>query len=103
MIIKFKTYESINEDEPELGDYVICKESHEHEIVVQNFLSQNIGKIVEMNKGYKYIVKYKNIPNDTKKYFIYQGTRGMDRNEIKYWSKDKEELESILNANKYNL
>jgi len=111
-----KTYENINEDAPQVDDYVICEEySDERELDI--FLANNIGKIVDIEKntyfaGIKdiiYWVKYdSNIGEELETSFNFgkymeKNTRPFDKKEIKYWSKNKEELEHIISANKYNL
>jgi len=69
MITQFKIYEVLNQGEPKVGDYVICcEEPHKGYIVffdedgtlgsyVDDFLSRNIGKIIEINSEKFYPVK----------------------------------------------
>ena len=109
MITKFKIYEAINQGKPEVGDYVICDDILA-EGPVKNFILNNIGKYITYNKNthYSYIIEYDNIPNDIiqkfkKNAFHGDNCKRMGIDEIKYWSKDKEELEEILAENKYNL
>ena len=105
-----KTYETLNESlDPEIGDYVICKEEGAFNSIF-DFTSNNIGKFVEFEEvDYShahYIIAYENVPKKIADYFINGSInrgRRMYRHEIKYWSKDKKELEIILTANKYNL
>jgi hypothetical protein len=104
-----KTFE-LDKNEPEVGDYVICEESKYPNI--KKFISTNIGKIIyyiddtesigyKLYKNYRYIVKYNNMP---KKFDSFNNkTRRMKRDEIIHWSKNKEDLEIILNSKKYNL
>ena len=114
MITKFNLI--VNEGKPEVGDYVICEEIPQSTpkflyAEVIDFLKNNIGKI----KGYdvdtdyegegKYIVVYNNIPLKLVTYFMYANGKGrrMFEEDIKYWRKNREELETILAATKYNI
>ena len=112
-----KLYEKYNKS-PKLGDYVICYESEldrdddEDDKRCKDFLSKNIGIIVKVDykKGssnFDYLVQYFNIPENLYIYFKFKetlkGCRAMYKNEIVEWSKDKEDMEAILNAKKYNL
>ena len=103
MITKFKLFGSINEGEPKVGDYVICEESVSGE-VVKEFISNNIGIFSKSihDETFKYSIEYENIPDNIYGAFTNK-CRRMSRQEIKYWSKDKEELEILLVTNKYNL
>jgi len=99
-------------DEPQIGDYVICEEDPSYSGLSQ-FISTKIGKIIGFSKnGYYHIVQYQNIPELLKFYFTYQDFDNLKRyyncvpmltENIKYWSKNKKDLEAILAANKYNL
>ena len=108
--------------EPETGDYVICKEkSLIKDVDVCDFISNNIGRIFHyinndeldeysVSKDYRYIIKYDNVPANINKYFRGmegfkqpEKSRRMSRDEIIYWSKNREDLEAILDAKKYNL
>jgi len=125
-----KTYEKLDKDQPKIGDYVICKELetnnvlNDAEISIVNFISKNIGEIVDFRTddnmtqeyievAYKYniFVQYENIPDELYDDFAYHKKfdkcRIFNINEIIHWSKNKEELEEILEfdstVNKYNL
>jgi hypothetical protein len=132
MITRFKIFES-NEEPIEIGDYVICSESpSDTRIVLKHkvwfdFLQNNIGQVIRIEKiGYNktnligspnynpelcYYITYENIPQKYKSWFQFH--EEMDRkfydcrpfaeNEIAHWSKNKEELETILSAKNYNL
>jgi hypothetical protein len=89
MITKFKIYETINSEEPQIGDYVLM-----------NYFENDIGQIVDIVKAglgmitiNKYVINFDNAGLKTN--FI--------KNHIKYWSSNREDLELILNARKYNL
>lgn len=102
-----KSYENILNNNIQIGDYVYCNEKTEG--VPEDalfFINNNIGKVVQINKGYDYTVKYYNIPENIKRYFIrfnVEDCRGFDYNEIIYHSKNKQELKAIISQNKYNL
>jgi len=118
MIKNFKIFENINQGEPEVGDYIIVYEQFEDE------LNSNIGELIkifskntddyknsdyDVRYDYPYIVKFDNL---SKKLQSDKGlwntdfpshTRIYSRKEIKYWSKDKEDLQKILDAQKFGL
>lgn len=108
-----KTYENL-EDELELYDYVICEEvvNFSDDIDAVDFVNSHIGQLVYINYNYNfcYKVAFDNIPieldNKFNIHFIMDKAymiRPMERSEIKYWSKNKEDLEHIITAKKYNL
>ncbi len=90
MITKFKIFENINESEPKIGDYVICKTRSTDTIEFKKYVDNNIGKIVDNYLAY-YYVKFKE-----KTYIFTIGN-------ILYWAKNKEDIEVLIQANKYNL
>lgn len=114
--------EKHNDSKPKVGDWCICKENLsltiEEEVEVDNFLNTNVGEIIAIRND-DYLVKYTNIPKSLISWFTFFwkgvekmkytmpvdgiGCRRMNISEIKYWNKDKEELEIMINANKYNL
>jgi len=114
-----KTYETLNESlDPEIGDFVICKENIKNNSVAE-FTSNNIGKLVDIDEvdysAAHYIVGYKDVPEKYNDYFRI-GTpltelnkeskrlyRRMHRDEIIYWSPNKEDCKAYLAAKKYNL
>ena len=105
MITKFKLFELLGEDVfPEIGNYVIMDGA-----MISLFINNNIGQIVDIIKEIKndlpytsLVVKYDNIPVKIDYCFI-DNCRIFHINQITYMSKDKEELETILQAAKYNL
>lgn len=108
-IKKFETHENINKD-PKIGDYVIIKTTHKKEIY--NFITSNIGKIVNANLPLDEVtVKYNNVPPELKQHFILNTGRYGDQyyvrmfpiSYIKYISKNEEELQLKLDTQKYNL
>ena len=111
-----KIYEEINKKKPEIGDFVICEEDEKmcDDITVKSFLSENIGRIVRyrdisdiFNSEFTYVVKYKNVPENKKDFFVASPNigycRSMSETEIKFWSKNKKEVEAYLAGNKYNI
>lgn len=124
MITKFKIFESINEGRPQIGDYVICDVSEQYSssdklffatIEAIDFISKNIGYIWKIPDHQNYLVKYFNIPEDLEKFIFhysdyrdYEGPKKgnsilVDIENIKHWSKNKEELITLLEIDKYNL
>jgi len=132
MITKYKIFESVNNDKPKIGDYVIVDPRYRSDFTNGNlvkFLSENIGRVksdyfedIYNNDGSSYKiepvfeVEYDDVPTTkgVRKYFVktpYYGKASTDRyylnsvemKFIQYWSESKEELELILQANKYNL
>jgi len=104
-----KTYEEIDYG-PEVGDYVVCKDNlliDDRDYNYINFLANNIGKLDSIKIGAKklyYFVTYENVPdNIDKDYFVKGYTISIDRKEIVFYSKNMENCETYLAANKYNL
>lgn len=82
-------------DLPEIGDYVIL----DHEWFYENKIGKVlniINKKLEFN-GYK-TKYYIRIILENRKHYV-----EVDKKDIKYWSKNKEDLETILIQQKYNL
>ena len=113
MITKFKIYEAINQGKPKVGDYVILNysETNTNDIKKSLFIDNSVGKIFRKEEEFFY-VRYYNIPEEILKDFKYSdysdGIRVgnsvfIHTDDILYWSEDKEELEVILTAKKYNL
>lgn len=113
MITNFKIFENINKGEPEIGDYVICEEKiGSISQFIKDFVNSNIGKIMailDKPSVYDFWIHY-DIPDDEKFKLFYSSNeevpsswRKMKRNEIKYWSRNKEDLEPILAGTKYNI
>jgi len=103
-VLKF--YERLNENTPEVGDYVIVDRQKEYrgDNDIYSFTSNNIGKIFSYgdNINYPYSVEFSDIPYNIKNNF-YENRRNYRDYEILYCSKDKEELYKILQAKKFNL
>lgn len=88
MIIKFKLFETINQGEPEKGNYVIIDTYKDNNTIC-------IGRIFHYDGTYFYV-----------KYTLPDGHTFNDiflRDKIIKWAKNKKELIPFLQANKYNL
>lgn len=107
-----KIYEEIyeNQNEPKLGDYVICKwtsadDSHEANVFVENKIGK-ISKIREINNTTKsYIVEYDNIPDELE-FYTYQKNGSwftFKRKDLLKWSRSKDELQMYIDSKKYNI
>jgi hypothetical protein len=97
-----KYFESVNDGEPKVGDYVIV--DRKTELDVYDFTSNNIGyyeQSVNSNRM-TYHIRFNNVPEELEKKFTYN-CRNYSREDIKYWSKNKKELEIILSTIKYNI
>jgi hypothetical protein len=104
MITKFRIFEN-NEDKPKVGDYVLCdisKYSNDKELI--NFIKDNVGEIISYDKVTFYLVKYYNIPKELDDwYFGIGGVRHFTEEDILLYASTKEELETKIKANKFNL
>lgn len=99
--------------EPQLGDYVICSTSY-GPTAIDDFMKNNIGQIQDerylgnnqeiIDKvKYTYVVTFENVPWHLTPYFHNKSKRIMSLDEIIYFSPDKQKLEAILTAKKYNI
>ena len=82
--------------EPQINDFVI--------IEYKNEIIYNIGKITIFvkNSSFQYFVEF----DEDFNYYEYgldDSSLAIAREEIKYWSKNREELEQILLNNKFNI
>ena len=107
MITKFKIYEEINLNEPEIGDYVIAKFSRADDDHPLNlFVTKNIGLITDKTyyqQRIQYTVKFDDIPKELYFYSTNHSTLRFYRQDLLQCSKNKEDLEKILIANKFNI
>lgn len=98
--MKIKRFnESLNEGEPEVGDYVIAYNYfYEKNSIYDIYINNNIGKFISISDDGQYLVEYQNFPG-------WKGSESIQRRyvKIKYWSKDKKDLETILNTDKFNI
>jgi len=104
-ILKFN--ENSNKNEPKVGDYVICYYSDND--VVNDTINNKIGIIVKINydNNYPFKVKYNISYRDrsiTREFKLKNSNSfEFNRSEIIHFSEDKDELEIILNSNKFNI
>ncbi len=106
MITKFKIFENINEGKPEIDDYVLL-DYRKYRNDMTNFLSSNIGKIIFIDDNFC-ILEFYDVPDSINYRFEYNKINNTYKktikpNKISYWSKNREDLEEILIAKKYNL
>jgi hypothetical protein len=115
MITKFKLYENLKL--PKMDDYVICESNEWLRMVPLNpdmvfefheYIHSHIGKIIsedfhtnsfESEENFRYLLQY----DDGILKFLGRRKIWISNKYIKYWSKNKEELEAVLQAKKYNL
>lgn len=116
MITKFRLYENL--ELPKVGDYVICESNEwlkklplkpENVMEFHDYIHNQIGKIIsedthansfESEENFRYLLHY---DDDGILPFLGRHRFWISKKYIKYWSKNKEELDTILQANKYNL
>jgi hypothetical protein len=117
----FKNNDLTNRKYPNVGEYVILQFTHtwddgainidNNKEILLEWLESDIGQVLEIKKNRNnnikaYNIKY-NVPEHIQRYlrqhdntsfvyFVYEDN-------IKFWSNNKEELEAIINSNKYNL
>jgi len=100
MIKNFILFEKLNQGEPKVGHYVICEDINDDLFPdLENYLSANIGIIKTIMGKITFLVEYKNSSLS----FFTNDLRPFLREEIKYWSKDKEDLLPFLDAKKFGL
>jgi hypothetical protein len=115
MITKFKIYEVYKEPknwytegEPRLNDYVILNINW-YSAELNYFLNNCIGQICKLKKDTKnpdhiqYQIIYENVPEKFKKTYLQHNRFYVYKAQINDFSSNKEDLEAILAANKYNL
>jgi hypothetical protein len=108
-------------DEPRVGDYVLCERDNSNNHMgtaklCSDFIENNIGLIINHLKSKisdseeVFRVKYENVPEKLKGGWFFHSKELINcyyyitkKHEIKHWSKNREDLETILSANKYNL
>jgi len=113
----------MNENKIDVDDYVILNDDIDYQSLdgnnLRDYLNSHIGKIYRIRTRSRndkiipiYDIEYKNAPDDIRKFLSFTINddfsesyleRSRDAYEIKYWSKNKEELELILKSNKFNI
>lgn len=104
-----KNFESVK-DNPQIGDYVIIYfKSFENDPDEKDYyIKTHLGVIVDIDpKSGKGFLPYE-IQYEDNIWHIRDNVRPRDilcvnREDIQHWSKNKEDLEHIIKANKYNL
>jgi hypothetical protein len=110
MITKFKIYESLNKGKPEIDDYILVKYLYSSDpnylSELKNFLDNTIGILNDIDIN-EILVRYDNVPNNLKIFFKKTNkvfyTKPFEKKSIVCYSKNKEDLEKILMANKFNI
>jgi len=94
MITNFKIFELFTStDDIEVGDYITLKSRRlEHEFDV---IADNIGKVLRVRKHYDEI--------DAEFEYPVNKMFGISFSSIKYCSRNREDLEILLQSKKYNL
>ena len=98
---------------PQVDDYIICREDTSTKDDIKDFIHNNVGQIVSKEPtdalyiSYLYVT-YDNIPQEFKVRGIfaqknYQYVRLFSKEEIVFFSSNKEDCEVYLAMNKYNL
>lgn len=110
-----KLYEDTN-NEPQIGDYVVCYRNRAKD-AVKLFFSENIGRITKFNMIVRnYRIKFEIKFSSTDKAEKYDFTKGQfqflehpdgvivaDKEHIIFFSPSKEDCEVFLASKKYNL
>jgi len=98
--------ESVTTKDLEIDDYVIGEDECE-DMLLNSILFNNIGQIIGFDKNNTVNVKYDRdvikIVSDIKPMNIYENYYIFYECEIKYCSKNKEDLQQIIDANKFGL
>ena len=88
-------------DKPQVGDYVLMNSVSNLQYVSEYILT-HIGRITEIYYNGKYVIVRYDAPPYLEANFK-KGLRQFDIDFILHFSKNKEDLETIINSNKYNL
>jgi len=115
MITQFKIFENMI-PEFSVGDYILTNYPSEILIDLRNFINNTIGIIDSFllddyakpsNQWYRIYVKYDNIPDDLKMFFIDKknncGIKSFKYSDVVATGKTLEELEINKNLKKFNL
>ena len=113
-----KSYEKTNEDEhnqPQVGDYIIVYLDAKTSPNMESFTNNKIGKVIYLDNNKTFIeydhgqkppinvIKYFDLNMDTNKWYIWVRLN-LPESQIKYISSHNiEDIETIVNSNKYNL
>ena len=102
-----RTFETLLEIEPKVGDYVMCREQESStDRGLKKFISENIGRVVSVkqNVNHPFYVKYLNIPLEIEYRFI-DGVREFAEFEIIRFATAQEidGYRLLQNVDSYNL
>lgn len=91
------------QDHPMVGEYVLANDVS-GSMKAKDFVNNNIGLCTGIHSGdqFPFEVEYENLTPYLEKFFNKNKTN-FSRNEILYWSDNKEELELILQSRKFNI
>ena len=112
-----RAYENIQNENIQVDDYVWCVEkeasivSEENETllkIARLWTSVNVGKFKEYSESdsFPFLIEYENLPSNIKYLFNHGQTdncRMMRKDEIKFWSKDKNKVEQEILIKKFNI
>jgi len=90
-------------DYPMVGEYILANDESGSQ-KAKDFVNNNIGLCTGFHRGdsFPFEVEYENLTPYIEQFFNKNKTN-FNRKEILYWSDNKEELEAILQAKKFNL
>jgi len=96
--MKYLKHFEMNENEPQIGDYVIVNYNiNQNSPAYVNYINTHIGKLYNKRRSEKFgnklvcDIDYIDIVNTS---YI---------EDIEFWSKDKGELEAIIQSKKFNI
>lgn len=96
-----KLFEELNI--PRVGDYVLLEIEFSNSIELQNFINNNIGKIIRRNVNHENLdIQYVDIPENIKYCFSTKNSRVFHIHNIIIFG-TKEQMELELQVKKYNL
>jgi len=103
-----KSYKNKIEDtsQPQVGYYVILNNllNHRYNYDITQYITTHIGQVIVKSENNNYLIKFNNVPDIDKDYDFALKNGWMDyKDNILFFSKDKEKVEIYLNSNKYNL
>lgn len=79
------------------------KKKYEESLEMEIFIKNSMGKIRDQVANNVFVVIFANIPENIQHFDIGKDSVYVYKNDIIYWSKNKEDVETKLLANKYNL
>lgn len=99
-----KLFESL--EEPKIGDYVIMRINAQND-KINSFVNNTIGRL-ENKQTSRYIVEYENVPKEIEGWFGFKSrdnkcSRTFSKDRLLFFDKNKEDLETKIMSNKYNI